>query len=48
MEMSMHDLAIESFAPMLGALAEILEKGAGHAQVLEGRLFPCRRVRCVF
>ena len=31
MEMSMSDLAIGSFAPMLRALAEILEKGAGHA-----------------
>jgi hypothetical protein len=31
MTISMHDLAIESFAPMLRALSEILDKGAAHA-----------------
>jgi len=31
MEISMHDLAIESFAPMLRALSEILQKGAAHS-----------------
>jgi uncharacterized protein len=31
MDMWMHDLAIETFAPMLRTVSEILEKGAAHA-----------------
>jgi hypothetical protein len=45
MKISMHTMAVETFAPMLVSLAEVLEKGAEHAKktdvdLIDARLAP--------